>query len=451
MNREITVMVLCLLASIPLRAGEDVLRLSLRQAIELALSPGTVKVEIGKQRAAEAALRVRVERIPTSLLAEASIADRAFRVDIRALGIDIPQFSQFISTIQLPETEGPFSVLDPRIRATKSLINRAAAKKIRAAEGGIEELRSAGSEVREQIAAETARVYLEAVRASEIVELAEGAIELSRAFVSFATERKSNGLAVESEVRRATMELNSNRLKLAAARAEQARSVLRLLYLLNLDFHQTIELADRFVPAGAREITLEDAIAAAERTNPSLATQQVHAQNLRLSDDAVRATWEPTLSAFGDFGGVIVAPDPSGGALSKSFTWVAGLELKIPVFDGHRREIEHENLLLQMRQQEIRQRDLRRQIELNVRLAFSSLVQTKQQLELASENAKAADLDLTEVRASHSAGNSSTLEVREAGARKAQAEDGRVAALYQNTLARLALAEAIGSVSSLDW
>jgi outer membrane protein len=450
MNREITVMVLCLLASTQLRAGADVLRLSLRHAIELALSPGTLKVDLGKQQAAAAALRVRQEKVPTSLLAEASIADRAFRVDLRALGIDIPQFSQFISTIQFPETEGPFSVLDPRIRATKSLINRAAAKRVRAAEGGIDELRSAGNEVREQIAAETTRVYLETVRSSEIVELAQSAIELSRAFVSFATERKSNGLAVESEVRRATMELNSNRQKLSAARVAQGRSILRLLYLLNLDFNQTLELTDRFLPA-THEITLEDAIAAAGRTNPSLATQQVRAQNLRLSDDAVRATWQPTLTAFGDFGGVIVAPDPSGGDLSKSFTWVAGLELKIPVFDGHRREIEHENLLLQMRQQEIRQRDLRRQIELNVRMAFSSLVESRQQLELAAENAKAADLDLTEIRANHSAGNSSALEVREAEARKAQAEDGQIAALYQNTLARLALAEAIGSVSSLDW
>lgn len=450
MYREITFVVAFVLAAIRLQAGEDVLRLSLRHAIDLALSPGTVKVELGKQQAAAAALRVHQEKVPTSLLAEASIADRAFRVDLRALGIDIPQFSQFISTIQFPETEGPFSVLDPRIRATKSLINRAAAKRVRAAEGAIDELRSAGSEVREQIAAETARVYLEAIRASEIVELAQGAIGLSRAFVSFATERKSNGLAVESDVRRATMALNSNRQKLSAARVAQGRSILRLLYLLNLDFNQTLELTDRLLPS-PHEITLEDAIAAAERTNPSLATQMVHAQNLRLSDDAVRATWQPTLSAFGDFGGVIVAPDPSGGALSKSLTWVAGLELKIPVFDGHRREIEHESLLIQMRQQEIRQRDLRRQIELNVRLAFSSLVESRQQLELATENAKAADLDLIEIRASHSAGSASALEVREVEARKAQAEDGRIAALYQNTLARLALAEAVGSVSSLDW
>jgi outer membrane protein TolC len=220
---------------------------------------------------------------------------------------------------------------------------------------------------------------------------------------------------------------------------------------LNLDFHQTLELTDRSLPPAAHEITLEDAIAAAGKMNPSLATQEVHAQNLRLSDEAVHASWQPTFSAFGDFGSVIVAPDPSGGDLSKSLTWVAGFELKIPVFDGHRREIEHEGLLLQMRQQEIRQRDLRRQIELNVRLAFSSLAESRQQLELAAENANAADLDLTEIRASHSAGNSSALDVRQAEARKAQVEDGRVAALYQNTLARLALAEAIGSVSSLDW
>lgn len=451
MNRQIALFLASLLGAVHLTAA-DVIRLSLKSAIELALSPGVSRLDLDKEQTAAAALKVRQEKAATALVAEGSISDRAFRVDLAALGIQIPQFSQFISTIQFPQTVGPFSVLDPRLTATKSLIDRAAAKRVRAAQGGVDEQRSADNEAREQIAAQTARVYLEAVRASQLVELANVNVGLSRAFLRLAMEKKSRGLAVERDVRRATVEWNTNRQKLSAAQVEQARAVLRLLYLLNLDFHQTIELTDRFLPSAAHEMTLEDALSAAQRKNPNLLTQQVHRENLRLSDEAVHAERLPSLSAFGDFGGVIVTPEPSGaGNLAKGFTWTAGLELKIPVLDGHRREIEHANLMVLMREEEIRQRDLQRQIELNVRLAFAGLVESKQQLELATENARDADLDLAEVRAGHSAGNSNGLEVQEAEVRKAQAEDARIAALYQNTLARLALAEAIGSVSSLDW
>ncbi len=451
MNRLIALFAAPLLAAAQLTAA-DVVRLSLRRAIELALSPGIPKLELNKEQTAAAALKVREEKAATSLLVEASISDRAYRVDLAALGIQIPQFSQFISTIQLPQTVGPFSVLDPRIKATKALIDRAATKRVRAAQGGAGEQRSADNETREQIAAQTARVYFEAVRASQLAEVAGVSAELSRSFLRLATERKSTGLAVDRDIRRATIDLNANRQKLLAAQVEQARAVLRLLYLLNLDFHQTIELTDSSIPSAAPGITLDDALAAAQRKNPNLLIQEVRRENLRLSDDAVRAERLPTLSAFGDIGGVIVTPEPSGaGNLATGLTWTAGVELKIPILDGHRRELEHANLMILMREQEIRQRDLQRQIELNVRLAFAGLAESKQELELAAESARAAELDLAEVRASHSTGSSNGLEVQEAEVKRAQAEDARIEALYRNTLARLALAEAIGSVSSLDW
>ena len=118
---------------------------------------------------------------------------------------------------------------------------------------------------------------------------------------------------------------------------------------------------------------------------------QAHDKTLQFRDSAVEAEKLPVFLAFGDFGGNMVAPDPSGaGGISHSFTYDAGLELKIPVLDGHRRAIEHSAILSESLQQQNVERDIRRQIELQTRLAFASLQEAEDQLALAKQNLEQA-------------------------------------------------------------
>jgi len=86
-----------------------------------------------------------------------------------------------------------------------------------------------------------------------------------------------------------------------------------------------------------------------------------------------------------------------------------------------------------------------------VRLAFANLDEISRQADLAEENLRLAQADVVQVRATRAGGSASGLDLQQAETRLATAADGRVAAFYLHSLARLSLAEAIGKVESLEW
>jgi outer membrane protein len=438
-------------ATDPPHEAAKVTRLTLKQAVEMALSPGTISSQLMKMTAEAARGKVIAAKLATATLAQAALSDRIFRVDLRSLGIDIPRFSQLISTVQFPGANGPYSLLDPRIQAIKTLIDKSAKRKILAEKAGVQEAESSNHEEREKIAAETAHLYFDAVRASELVELAGENIRMAETMLRYAEEKRAHELATESEARRAKVSLNSERQKFSSAKLEQSRAVLRLMYVLGGDYGDSLELTDqleRRPPA----LTLEQAIDEALHNNPRLTTIQLHENKLKLEDTVVSAAWMPVVSAYGDVGMNIVAPDPSNsGPVSHSVTFTAGLEVKIPVLDGHRRALAHAGIGAELHQEQLKLRDLQRQIELDVRLAFASLSESNTQVELAAQSLTAAEADMAEIRADRAAGKVSGLELQQAEVRKAAAADGQIAALHAQAQARLALAQAMGNVATLDW
>lgn len=198
--------------------------------------------------------------------------------------------------------------------------------------------------------------------------------------------------------------------------------------------------------------TLDETIARALQQNPQLKILLKHATTLTIREAAVNAERLPVLTASGDAAVNVVTPDPSSSSFaSRSFTYNAALELRIPILDGHRRDLEHAALRSQVLELQAQERGLRRQIELNVRLAFLALESASEQLALATRSLAEEDANLQEVQAEHAAGTASGLAVQQAQTERAMAQDVRISAVYAAESARLALAEVTGDVESLDW
>jgi outer membrane protein TolC len=431
---------------------DEVTRLSLNQAIDLALSPTTAPASLGSAHSDVqiAQHAVTSAKAATSLHAVADIDVRSVRIDLRALGLNIPSYP-LTNPVQYVGTNGPYAVLDPRIKAIKTLIDKSAKKNVMSAEAGVQEAESALQEERERIAAETAREYFDVLRTSEQVDLETRNAALAETMHRYAEERYTQQLAAASEVRQAAIGANHARQKLSSARLEQSRALMRLLFLLGQKMGDVLELSDSFAEHPTT-ITLEDAIAEALRHNPRLAILQLHDQELTLKVAAINARKLPTLSIDGDFGMNIVGPDPNPvDSVSHSFTYNATLELKVPVLDGHLRAVERADIAAELQKQHLRERELRRQIELDTRLAFAALQETAEQLDLARKNLEDADQDLEETKARRAAQTASGMDLQQAEARRTSAEDDRLSALYAQAQARLSLAEAIGNVSSLEW
>jgi len=450
--RRLVVSILSLATSAFVCSAAQPLKLSLQEAIRLALLPaGQARLQLAAEAEQVAEIHVKEVRAATALHVDAGISDRVLRFDLRSIGVEIPEVSPFVANVQFPQVVGPFTVLDSQVRVTKSVVNRSAARQVEAARESVESVKTQNKAVAGQITAETARAYLDALRAKSETELAAENVKISEARVSLAGERRANGLVTGSEVRRANLDLDEAREALFTAETAYKGAILQLVALIGIPLDTQVELTDQ--PTFRKESpNLPEAIQNAFRSRPELAVAGLDVESLRLNERAVEAESLPTLGVFANGGALTVAPTPAGdNSIVSSPTYTAGFEFRVPILDGHRRASQRAEIESQIRQANIRQLAERRQIEVQVRMAFESLEAASRKVDLAAQKAALAEEDLVETRGRYDAGQAGGLELAEAQARTFRSRHDYILAVYQHEAARISLAEASGAVVEIEW
>src|SRR5262249_30103796 len=120
--------------------------------------------------------------------------------------------------------------------------------------------------------------------------------------------------------------------------------------------------------------------------------------------------------------------------------------MTFPVFDGGRRRAKVEESNSELRQHHIRTRDLRDQIELEVRVAMDALRSAEEQVKVAEDGLTLSEKELAQAQKRYSAGIANSIEVTDAQTRLERARDNRIAALYSHNLARISYHQATGTI-----
>jgi outer membrane protein TolC len=136
-----------------------------------------------------------------------------------------------------------------------------------------------------------------------------------------------------------------------------------------------------------------------------------------------------------------------GGSVLPTYT-VAG-SVRIPVFDFGRRDADRKNALSQYRSEQIRTADLRKQAELEVRLALDALESADAQIRAAEEGLQLSENELAQAQRRFQAGVSTNIEVTDAQTRLQRARENRITALFNYNLARIDLAAATGKIQEM--
>ena len=123
--------------------------------------------------------------------------------------------------------------------------------------------------------------------------------------------------------------------------------------------------------------------------------------------------------------------------------------LKIPIFDGGRRESERAGVIAAGRQQELQLAQLRKQVEIEVREALLQMDLARGEVELSEARYRVAQDELEHYRRSYAQGSGNQKAVNDAQAGLAKAADGRIAALYGWNEARVDLLQALGTIRTL--
>ena len=123
--------------------------------------------------------------------------------------------------------------------------------------------------------------------------------------------------------------------------------------------------------------------------------------------------------------------------------------MRVPIFDGGRRDARRAETASQLRQEQVRTRDLREAIELEIRLALDTLSSAAEQVEVAAEGLKLAHEELASAQRRYGGGVATSIEITDAQTRLERARDNHTTALFAHNIARIDLAHAQGAIEEI--
>jgi len=428
-------------AAARLAAGKPTLRLSLKQAVDIALGPGgNARVQMAEELIRQAQSRSAQARAALLPSLESTVGQQNLTRNLRAYGIQLQlPIPGFVS----PTLVGPFGVFDARATASQSVFDLSSLRRFQASKTGITlaeiEKESAEDQVRDQVA----RSYLAAIRAEAALEAAVADVRLAEALVKLASDQKAAGTATGIEVTRARVQLANEKQRLLVAENNRARVHLQLLKAIGLNLDATLEFTEKlaYIPIGA--VAPEQAIQVALESRADWKAQQKRLKYAKQNYGATRSERLPSLGAFADYGSI-------GSSIDHAIpTYTLGFAVRVPIFDGGRRDARRSESASLVRQEEIRTRDLGRQIELDVRIALDGLRSAAEQVRAAEEGLSLADGELAQAQRRYREGVGSSIEITDAQARLERARENRTTALFNHNLARIDLGTAMGTIRQL--
>lgn len=287
-----------------------------------------------------------------------------------------------------------------------------------------------------------ALLYMGAIRAAAMVEARRSSVQLSRKLWKLTEGRKAAGAATGIDVIRAKMQLKREHRLLLDGQNELKRAKLDLVRSMGIPNDTPIVLTDTLKLVAVEEQTVEEAVAAAFTHRIEL---QAQAQRYKVSElmlSAVNNEQIPSVDVRGDYGLVGQEFD------ERLATYSAGAFLSWPIYDGQRQGRISQSKS-QLRQEEIRTKNLKHQIGIETRDASQTIELTRDGVLMAQEALGLAVEQLRLSQKAFSIGTLTHLEVISAQIRVADAREEAIEALFNFNAARINWMRAQGRLNEL--
>lgn len=422
-------------SSIRLTLG-DAVRLAARQsaAVEGALA----RVDAAKARVTER----RADLLPnvSAALAErgSTINSATFPIDFPATPGQPPLFDPNGSIL------GPVNSFDARARVSQSLYDPAARTRVQTARTGVASANADVASLADQASVAAANAYLSVLRADAVYTARLADSTLAAELLGIAQDQLKAGTGIILDVTRARSQLSGARTQLIVSRNERDRTRIDLARTLGLPLVR-LELTDALAslpsPASAGSgASLDSSI----RSRKDVQALDLQVRAAREQADAIRAERLPTIGVFADEG----LSQRNGRSYLPTYDW--GIQLSLPIFDGFRREARVTEQVSAARDLEIRARDLRAQVEADVRSATLTLRSSAEAVSAARERQALAEQEVAQARERFQAGVAGNADVITASITLNTARTQLVDALTSYQASRVALARAQGSIATID-
>ncbi|MFL5529603.1 MAG: TolC family protein [Gemmatimonadaceae bacterium] len=394
--------------------------------------------------AAQARVRERKADLLPTFSSYVQEAGRTFNTSTLGIEFPTPPGQQPIFDPK-GQVEGPVNTLDVRARVQQNLVDFGAVGRVRSAQAQARSSSADADATAEQAATIATNAYVRAMRADADLRARQADTVLATELLRIAESQLRAGTGVGLDVTRARAQLAATRASFIASRNTRDHAHLDLLRSLALPVGTEVVLADSLSPATTGE-TLPDEgtlVTQALRNRPDLVAEEERIRAAKQGVSAIKAERLPSLGLVADDGAI----GKNGARLLNTYTW--GLQVSVPIFDGFRREARIQQQQSVVKEAEIRRRDLEQQAQVDVRSALLDISNAREQLDAARERLRLAEQEVTQARERFNAGVAGNADVVNASlaltASRTLVNDAETA----YALARVSLARATGSVTTL--
>jgi outer membrane protein len=280
--------------------------------------------------------------------------------------------------------------------------------------------------------------YYAVLRSQEVLKVAEQTVSARQLLTDQISELAKSKLKSELDVSVANVSLSEAKILLLTAQNEVKARMAELSGALGSQQQQIFELTEQGLPSLMLP-DLANLVSNAIQARPDLASLRLESEAARQFAKAERALSFPTLSFLGAAGVLPSHVEELSGHYS-----AAGLNLNIPIFNGHLFASRHAEAELTVQAKIQSLRDLENRVTVNVRTAWLSASTALERIGLTDQLLNQATQSLELVQSRYDLGLNSIVDLSQAQLSKTSAEIARASAKYDYLTQRAILDFEVG-------
>ena len=420
-------------------ASDQVLQLTLRDAVNTALRYNLVAIESGQN--AQIARGQRLLALSNLLpQVSAGASENVQQVNLATFGLNGLKTG-------IPTVVGPFGYSSVDGSVSQTLFSFESIQRFRSARTAEQAAQLSYQDILDVVTLTVGNAYLQIIEADSRIKAQEAQVQNARALYDRAVDQMQAGTAPRIEATRTEVQLHTEEYNLSIARNNFQVAKLALGRAIGLPLGQQFELADTLPYSDTSSLSVDEALQVAFKSRSdfrsALSSQKAAAQTL----SATKGERYPVVAVNGDYGDI----GPTFGHSHGDFTFQAGI--RVPLFTGGRikgdttqaeAELRQRKAEAELRQRKAEAENVRGQIDYDVRTAFLNLNAAKEQVAVAKQNVELANESLARSKDRFTSGVTDSVEVVQAEQALASANDQYITSLYNHNFSKLSLARALG-------
>src|SRR3954447_9618054 len=401
-------------------------------------------ISLGRRQGVDAAvarLNLRAAEARTGQARADLLPDISGSASITRQRLNLDEFGLPIAT----GITDPFNLWSVQLRASQTVFDASAISRLRAARDTAVAFGYDAQAVGALAGATAGLAYLRVLSADETVQARLADSVIAGSLLDQARRLVQAGVSPAIDQTGSEVSFASVRTQLEVARNASDRARLDLLRSLDLPSGTRVELADSLGP-GSLDIPLDPDSAAgfAREHRTELAAEQARTRAARRELGAIRAEYLPSLGLSGQY-------QQSGReAGDLAGTYNVQLQLTVPILDGFSRQNRVKEQGLRVDIQKIRERDLVNRVETEARQSVLDLASSQQQVAIAENRLRLAELELSQAQQRFQAGVTGSVETTNAQGSVIAARDALIQARVNFGTARVSAYRALGVIDQIQ-